>query len=72
MINTKGIKMAKVHVERLTDDCIYVKVGDMTVYVDDSTEEQIISISSSSGDRIKSEWHKPSGETGSLQVFKRG
>ena len=42
MINTKGIKMAKVHVERLTDDCIYVKVGDMTVYVDDSTEEQII------------------------------
>lgn len=62
--------MAKVHVERLTEDCIYVRVGDLTVYVDDSTEEQIISVWDSEGSKLKSEWWKPEGEHGSLSVKK--
>ena len=62
--------MAKVHVERLTEDCIYVRVGDLTVYVDDSTEEQIISVWDSGGSKLKSEWWKLEGEHGSLSVKK--
>ena len=62
--------MAKVHVERLTEDCIYVRVGDLTVYVDDSTEEQIINVWDSEGCKLKSEWCKPEGELGNLSVKK--
>ena len=70
MINIRGNNMAKVHVERLTEDCIYVRVGDLTVYVDDSTEEQIISVWDSGGSELKSEWWKPEGELGSLSIKK--
>ena len=62
--------MAKVHVERLSEDCIYVRVGDLTVYVDDSTEEQIINVWDSVGTKLKSEWWKPEEERGMLLITK--
>lgn len=62
--------MAKVHVERLSDDCIRVRVGDLTVYIDDSTDEQIINVWDSEGSKLKSEWWNPEGELGSLSVKK--
>ena len=70
MINIRGNNMAKVHVERLSDDCIRVRVGDLTVYIDDSTDEQIINVWDSEGSKLKSEWWNPDGELGSLSVKK--
>ena len=70
MTNNRGNNMAKVHVERLSEDCIYVRVGDLIVYVDDSTGEQIINVWDSEGSKLKSKWWKPEGELGSLSVKK--
>lgn len=70
MTNNRGGNMAKVHVERLTEDCIYVRVGDLTVYVDDSTGEQIINVWGSVGTKLKSEWWKPEEERGMLLITK--
>tara|TARA_Y100000114_G_scaffold93702_1_gene87080 strand:+ start:1109 stop:1273 length:165 start_codon:yes stop_codon:yes gene_type:complete len=53
MTNNRGNNMAKVHVERLTDDCIRVRVGDLTVYIDDSTDEQIINVWDSEGSKLE-------------------
>ena len=36
--------MSKVKVDRRTPHAIYVEVGDMTVYIDNSTLEQIVDI----------------------------
>ena len=36
--------MSEVKVDRRTPNAIYVEVGDMTVYIDNSTLEQIVDI----------------------------
>ena len=70
MTNNRGGNMAKVHVERLSEDCIYVRVGDLTVYVDDSTEEQTINVWDSVGTKLKSKCWKPEEERGMLLITK--
>jgi len=37
--------MAKIKIDKRTEECAFIEVGNYTVYVDDSTEEQIIEVS---------------------------
>ena len=38
-------EMAKINIDKRTKECAFIEVGNYTVYVDDSTEEQIIEVS---------------------------
>ena len=37
-------EMAKIKIDKRTEECAFIEVGSVTVYVDDSTEEQIIEV----------------------------
>jgi len=37
--------MAKINIDKRSEECAFIQVGNYTVYVDDSTEEQIIEVS---------------------------
>ena len=37
--------MAKIKIDKRTEECAFIEVGSVTVYVDDSTKEQIVEVS---------------------------
>jgi hypothetical protein len=37
-------EMAKINIDKRNEECAFIQVGNYTVYVDDSTEEQIIEV----------------------------